>query len=174
MHIRRFMIRSGLILIFVFGAFQISQAQIDSLTVVVEGMSCPFCAYGVEKRLKKVDGVKSVEIDMKDGTATLTAKEGQSINISQVPTAIKKTGFTLGTIKVSAVGKILWDERQGFTLQVGGFEQGFLISDLKDAMREKLLSFANSGNTVEIQGTAYEQKLGVWTLFPESVKEVSR
>ena len=50
------------------------QAQIYSLSVVVEGMSCPFCVYGVEKKLKKVEGVKSVIISMKDGVATLIVK----------------------------------------------------------------------------------------------------
>ena len=30
----------------------------------VDGLACPFCAYGIEKRLNKVDGVTGVEVDV--------------------------------------------------------------------------------------------------------------
>ena len=30
----------------------------------VGGLACPFCAYGIEKRLNKVDGVTGVEVDV--------------------------------------------------------------------------------------------------------------
>ena len=39
-----------------------ANAQVSSVTVGVDGMSCPFCAFGVEKRLKKVDGAGSVKV----------------------------------------------------------------------------------------------------------------
>lgn len=30
----------------------------------VKGLACPFCAYGIEKRLNKMEGVEEVEIDV--------------------------------------------------------------------------------------------------------------
>ncbi len=39
-----------------------TQAQVTSLTVSVDGLACPFCAYGVEKKLKRVEGVKSIDV----------------------------------------------------------------------------------------------------------------
>lgn len=38
----------------------------------VDGLSCPFCAYGLEKKLGEVEGVQSLETNIKDGTVTVT------------------------------------------------------------------------------------------------------
>lgn len=71
------------------------QAEISSVSVIVKGMACPFCAYGIEKRLGKVEGVESVTVDLGKGMASLRAKEGQTININQVPSAVKEAGMRL-------------------------------------------------------------------------------
>ncbi len=98
----------------------LSQAhgQVRSLTVAVDGMACPFCAYGVEKKLKKVVRVESITIRMKEGTATLSAKEGESINVSQVSEAIRESGFTPGIIKITAIGTTKVDKEQQMLLQL--------------------------------------------------------
>ncbi|MFV2008131.1 MAG: heavy-metal-associated domain-containing protein, partial [Longimicrobiales bacterium] len=41
------------------------------IEITILGMSCPFCAYGVEKKLKKLDGVADLEIVLETGLATL-------------------------------------------------------------------------------------------------------
>ena len=33
----------------------------------VDGLACPFCAYGIEKKLGALEGVQSVETNIKDG-----------------------------------------------------------------------------------------------------------
>ena len=33
----------------------------ELVTIKVEGLACPFCAYGIEKHLKKLDAVASVD-----------------------------------------------------------------------------------------------------------------
>ena len=38
-----------------------------TLTLKVDGMTCPFCAYGLEKRLRKIAAVDSVLIRVSDG-----------------------------------------------------------------------------------------------------------
>jgi len=62
--------------------------------IQVDGLSCPFCAYGLEKNLKKVDGIESVEIDMKTGKATLTIKSDMQVDDEALRQAVKKAGFT--------------------------------------------------------------------------------
>lgn len=166
--------RKGLLLIqivvvsiIVFLASSLAQAQIYSLSVVVEGMSCPFCVYGVEKKLKKVEGVKSVTTNMKDGEAILVAKEGQSINFNQVPAAVRDSGFTPGMINIAAVGKIKVDENHHFVLLIHEVEQSFILSGLKDTVKENLLSYTKSENLVEIHGTVNKQPDEAWTLSPD-------
>jgi len=62
--------------------------------IQVDGLSCPFCAYGLEKHLKKINGVKGVEINMKSGKATVALKSGVQVNDATLTEAVKKAGFT--------------------------------------------------------------------------------
>ncbi len=65
-----------------------------SATIQVDGLSCPFCAYGLEKHLKKVKGVEGVDINMKSGKATVTLKSGAQVNDDALSAAVTKAGFT--------------------------------------------------------------------------------
>ena len=38
----------------------------------VDGLACPFCAYGIEKELTRTDGVEGIDIDIKAGIVTVT------------------------------------------------------------------------------------------------------
>jgi len=66
----------------------------QSATIQVDGLSCPFCAYGLEKHLKKINGVKGVEINMKTGKATVALKSGAQVDDTALSEAVKKAGFT--------------------------------------------------------------------------------
>jgi len=63
-------------------------------SIQVDGLSCPFCAYGLEKNLKKVNGIESVDIDMKTGKATVIIKSDMSVDNEALRQAVKKAGFT--------------------------------------------------------------------------------
>lgn len=61
----------------------------------VDGLSCPFCAYGLEKKLGEVDGVQSLETNIKDGTVTVTMKDGVPLSEASAKQAVKAAGFSL-------------------------------------------------------------------------------
>ena len=42
----------------------------------VDGLVCPFCAYGIEKKLNAIDGVDEVVIDLNHGLVTVDVTEG--------------------------------------------------------------------------------------------------
>jgi len=63
-------------------------------TIQVDGLSCPFCAYGLEKNLKKVKGIESVDIDMKTGKATVMIQSDMHVDNQALRQAVKKAGFT--------------------------------------------------------------------------------
>ncbi|MGH7256597.1 MAG: heavy-metal-associated domain-containing protein, partial [Nitrospirales bacterium] len=48
----------------------------EEIIVRVDGASCPFCAFGLEKRLGRLDGVANVRIELKAGEAILTLNKG--------------------------------------------------------------------------------------------------
>ncbi len=67
--------------------------------IEVNGLTCPFCAYGLEKKLKKVPGVQSVTIDLKNDQAVILAKAGQALDEQALRKAVRKAGFTVASLK---------------------------------------------------------------------------
>lgn len=61
----------------------------------VDGLSCPFCAYGIEKRLSKLDGVIGVEVDVGESVVRVTVEEGKTLSEAQARRAVNEAGFTL-------------------------------------------------------------------------------
>ena len=70
---------------------QDSPAQI---AIRVDGLSCPFCAYGLEKKLKRLDGAAQVRIDLERGVAEVTVAAGKSIQEGDIKKAVLDAGFT--------------------------------------------------------------------------------
>ncbi len=70
------------------------ESSTQSATIQVDGLSCPFCAYGLEKHLKKVKGVEGVKINMKSGKATVAIKSGAQVDDTALREAVTKAGFT--------------------------------------------------------------------------------
>jgi len=68
--------------------------ETQKIEVEVDGLSCPFCAYGLEKKLIKLDGVKDLKIDVENGLAILIVKKEQAPDRKTIETAVKKAGFT--------------------------------------------------------------------------------
>ena len=64
----------------------------------VDGLACPFCAYGIEKKLNAIDGVDEVDIDLNSGLVTVDVIEGTSLNDSQMTKLFNDAGFTYGSM----------------------------------------------------------------------------
>lgn len=69
----------------------------DQIEVQVNGMACPFCAYGIQKKLRALPGARDVKVDLEASRATFEAPSG-SITELQVKQAIKDAGFSVGKI----------------------------------------------------------------------------
>ncbi len=61
----------------------------------VDGLACPFCAYGIEKELKSIDGVQGIEVDINEGRVVVTTAEGARFDKEAALRAVKNAGFTL-------------------------------------------------------------------------------
>lgn len=70
-------------------------AEGASYNVGVNGLTCPFCTYGVEKHLLKLDGVEGVETNIEDGFVVVTMQDDKELEKSQVEKAVRKAGFSL-------------------------------------------------------------------------------
>jgi mercuric ion binding protein len=71
----------------------------NQYTLGVDGLACPFCAYGIEKQLSAIEGVESIETDIKSGQIVVTLVEGKSLREEVARQAVKDAGFTLRSLK---------------------------------------------------------------------------
>ncbi|WP_372611803.1 heavy-metal-associated domain-containing protein [Halomonas sp.] len=66
-----------------------------SYRLEVNGLACPFCAYGIEKQLNRIEGVATIETDIKSGAVIVTMEDGQVLEESRASQAVDQAGFTL-------------------------------------------------------------------------------
>ena len=64
------------------------------IIVRVDGASCPFCAFGLEKRLGRIEGVADVKLEMKAGKVIVTLEEGSTVSEEALRQAVDDAGFT--------------------------------------------------------------------------------
>jgi mercuric ion binding protein len=67
--------------------------------VAVNGMSCPFCAYGVKKHLSALPGVRSVRVELAKGEAIVEFVPEDRVTDEQIRKAVREAGFTPGKIE---------------------------------------------------------------------------
>lgn len=75
-------------------ADEASQPASQAIVVRVDGASCPFCAFGLEKRLGRLEGVLDVKMELKAGKAMVTLKEGATVSEDALRQAVKEAGFS--------------------------------------------------------------------------------
>lgn len=78
-----------------------SPALNKSYEVGVDGIACPFCAYGVEKQLDKIGDIVEMDTDIKAGIVRVTVEGGSMLDEKDVRTAVEKAGFSLRDFKES-------------------------------------------------------------------------
>lgn len=60
----------------------------------VDGLACPYCAYGIEKSLNKIDGVDKIDFDLDNGLVTVNVAEGVTLSDKQMIKLFNDAGFT--------------------------------------------------------------------------------
>lgn len=72
--------------------------QARTIQMKVLGLSCPFCAYGVEQKVKKLDGVEGLNVELESGIATITLAEGADISNETLRQTVDEAGFEAAAI----------------------------------------------------------------------------
>ncbi|MBL4756039.1 MAG: heavy-metal-associated domain-containing protein [Flavobacteriales bacterium] len=96
--IRRIAISVAVLFIAFIGTTNLANAQETAqkvyVKIQVDGLSCPFCAYGLEKKLKDISGSKDVSIELEAGEATLSVLKDQQPTKEEVEAVVNEAGFT--------------------------------------------------------------------------------
>ncbi|MBL3600578.1 MAG: heavy-metal-associated domain-containing protein [gamma proteobacterium endosymbiont of Lamellibrachia anaximandri] len=74
--------------------------------IEVTGMTCPFCVYGTEKKLNKLQGVESADVSLKNKQARIVMKQGESADLETIRKAIFDAGFTPGGVILQPDGSV--------------------------------------------------------------------
>jgi len=80
-----------------------NKADITYIRIRVDGLSCPFCAYGLEKKLKKVDGAANLHIELEEGIVTLEVPKDKKPTAESLKKVVTDAGFTPREIKFSDI-----------------------------------------------------------------------
>ncbi|MGB7291700.1 MAG: heavy-metal-associated domain-containing protein [Thermodesulfobacteriota bacterium] len=151
-----------LLLVFINPAF----AEIHSVEMQVDGMTCPFCVYGIEKKLEALREVQEASANLKKATVDIKLKNNEPIDIRRLNDAVRESGFTPGRIQIKAAGKLTdynLEGRNQAALEVTGPNQLFLLISTPNHGKEEFLSDeklnevekATGGGKKEITITGY-------------------
>jgi copper chaperone CopZ len=64
----------------------------------VDGLACPFCAAGLEKKLEALDATDRVDVQLDDGQVFIFLKANQTVSDEELTEAVKHAGFALREI----------------------------------------------------------------------------
>ena len=122
------------------------------VSVQVDGLSCPFCAYGLEKKLRKVENVASIEIRVNEGRAVVTPESGTSLELDELEQAVRDGGFTPREVSVTAQGR-LTELNGAAALELSN---GILLL-LAEGDQTNALLKSPSGSVVRVEGQAAQE-----------------
>jgi len=71
----------------------------------VDGLACPYCAYGIEKKLKAIEGVQDIDVDLDAGVVKVDVSDGVKLEEAAMIKLFNDAGFTYRSMTVSQSGK---------------------------------------------------------------------
>jgi len=92
-----------------------AQSDRDQIEVQVDGLGCPFCAYGLEKKFKEFKGIKDVKIEMETGLFNFTYPSEKEMTLKQVESQVDKAGYTAVTTKITRADGTIEESKQNIT-----------------------------------------------------------
>jgi len=75
-------------------SLEAQKADRDNYKIMVDGLGCPFCAYGLEKKFKDFKGIKNVKIDVETGEFTFTYPSDKPLSVDKVAKQVDLAGYT--------------------------------------------------------------------------------
>ena len=105
-------------------------AQVEQTTLRVDGLACPFCAYGLEKKMMKLEGYKTFKVLINEGKVIVGWRQDKPLDVQAIHTAVKKAGFTLRGMKGSFIGTITKQHNKYFLVLPRPVDQRFYLYEL--------------------------------------------
>ena len=130
--------------------------------VEVDGLACPFCAYGLEQRIHEIPSVQQSIINIEAGTVELTPNAGEHIDIDEVKAAVTEGGFTAREeVGVALAGQLIdWNGKPALSItstnRAGKKVKKIYVLKENHQLKRLKASAKSSGQEVFITGKATE------------------
>ncbi|PHS56840.1 MAG: heavy metal transport/detoxification protein [Sulfurimonas sp.] len=87
----KFLVKIFSLLVFLFVSL-----SADGLRYImrVDGLACPYCAYGIEKKLKAINGIKKINVKLEKGLVIVDVKDGVILSEKRMIKLFNNAGFT--------------------------------------------------------------------------------
>jgi copper chaperone CopZ len=159
------------LIIFILGIFiEIAPAEPAKVRVKLDGLVCTFCAYNLEKKLKRVEAVEDLKILVNAGLAELNIKEGKPIDVDGIKKAVKDSGFTPREIHITLKGRI--ENIDGrIILRVDNVSDIFILKYnemLNEIIASEMVQYKEK--IVTITGLVQEEKIDGHGLHPYALE----
>src|ERR1700744_4870126 len=79
----------------------VSYAQITEVDLGVNGLTCSQCSRSVEMRIRKLDFVKDVQMNLEHTEGKIFFKENKKVDIDKIAQAVVDAGFSVRTLKAT-------------------------------------------------------------------------
>jgi len=156
-------------LLVVLGLGGVRSSGAADIVLRVDGLACPFCAFGVEKKLLAVPAVEGIDVRMNEGKVILQLREGARLEVAALNAAVEDAGFTLR--------KVLIEDAVGTLSRDGSGELLLRCSEPPATFRLKLAGEgarldAKAGSAVAVSGTVEEYEADPAPLVVTSLRPV--
>ncbi len=76
----------------------LASAQIKKAELQAAGLTCAMCSNAINKALKKVPFIETVETDLNKNIFSITFKKGSTVDIDELQRKVKDAGFSVGNL----------------------------------------------------------------------------
>lgn len=91
-------------------------AQLDSVEIGVNGLTCSMCSYSVEYSLKKLEEIQSVNMDLNSNIARVYFKSGGAVDFEALAKKVKESGFSVRHISFALPEDVIFKEDGSFSI----------------------------------------------------------
>lgn len=111
----------------------------EKVTVRVDGLACPFCAYGLEKKLERLNGVEDLIIKINEGVVILYSDEKGKIDEKLIRQKVKEAGFTPRVVERETMelsgARSNGDDVKTIHLSIDGMKCEFCVLNIETALK---------------------------------------
>jgi len=79
--------------------FEAANQSKTYIKIWVDGLACPFCAYGLEKKIKKLSGAENIFVDINKGFVTFIVPSEAIPEKEKLKKLVKEAGFAVRKIQ---------------------------------------------------------------------------